>query len=1002
MYQGRNRISEFDWSFNYISLVLFFLFYFLYSMLDISIWRSILRKMSVNQGLSISWKILASTNLNQCGYDKVTQSSKIADLWGKGDLQKVASESRLLGTSLKAIGGFLAFLCSLLFWRNEPLSSEMYLLFLSTALTFLVLCPLLLERLINIGLAITKNAKINLNMKYTNGIAISFLYCISWWIIGLAYYFLLGSFHRTDLISYPIITGTAAVAWIGGCFSLLPVTGLGVKEGIFSLFLSFYLPVTIAIVISLVIRIWTTAIESVHKAITLLIVQHGGRRIAAYVLSAFGLLLTIVYPLQQRFGESGIGASDPRAEPVLSTWTKSDFEGKKMDYAYWLKAGYGEYNVDDDDTPETNPLVNDALLWLAFRDPQAHKRYHDLLMRFYYDEFPFLIKKGERRLAAIIESYIYMRDENAFTIREQKKLENWFKRLTYLNRKKSYRCLPDNIYRLIRHPSHIVRNLDHVLRDFSSTYINLGYIISYPMGAKQAGSAGLNAVTGYMLDSSLTGVDHSQDVKNMWDFAKTARTFDDTYAPPENSAHYAAYIIASMLRIAIYTDHGYIIQNNRENFRRCMDWIMKIMPHNGFVPSFGTTWFKDHVFPYVEILHAGAHYLNDSRYKWLATQMFKYGLEHNPADRVEVNPIWIWKYVDDSLPMVEPSVKDYGCEAVYRYVGYGYYNAWDGSKLDLKLDKIILRDSWGSEGFYLQIEAAPKCYKNEPYANSITNFVYGGEAFSSDHRLEEPSNQGWEQRNVVGPPPERRIDAVLNYLHNFDSYVAVSTSAGKWIRQVGMVKLAYTVVFDFVPYQGTAYWHLQGTPMWHSDYVELVKGSNQLNVYYPHYGWYSVSYFDKYTWNSQDYRDGYWYVGDPSRELELHDAKTWAVLLFPYRGELPIVTAVTPKIGDSEIYPYAIGLKLVQSSYTDWHGASHTDGEIKYDLIQTDAEIFWARETNVDWTISFVDGRSFRIPVRLPPKSILFEGVPNKNWDYTEGLLTFSPPRPKGTIKILK
>ena len=68
-------------------------------------------------------------------------------------------------------------------------------------------------------------------------------------------------------------------------------------------------------------------------------------------------------------------------------------------------------------------------------------------------------------------------------------------------------------------------------------------------------------------------------------------------------------------------------------------------------------------------------------------------------------------------------------------------------------------------------------------------------------------------------------------------------------------------------------------------------------------------------------------------------------MLYPYRGETPTVTSIQPTKSGFSIYPDAVGVKLAHSTYTDWNGASEISGKIKYDIIVTDSEIFWARET---------------------------------------------------------
>jgi len=833
------------------------------------------------------------------------------------------------------------------------------------------------------------------------------------------------------------------------------------------------------------------------------------------------ILVTIVY-LGATIAFS-ISVDLTQVKAGISRWSKTDFEGKKMDYALWVKNG-GEFSVwgwgveEGTFVDQTCILLNKAFLYFSFNDQAAKEYYHDTLMNMYNQDYDFHISSGggDRSLCDILESYILMREEGVFSLPEQEKLETRFRDLAYQDRK-------------------------------------------VPVGYHQAIVAGLNALTGYILNTTKTKVNYSEDVENMWNYAKKAKSFDDTWSLPENSLHYAGLIIKTMFRVAVYTDNGRIINEHQANLKKTMEWILDVFPHNGFAPAFGRTFYHDHVEFFMDALHAGAYYLRDydietaQNCKWLATKMFEYGINHPTLQTpdtprrdylIRSNPMWIWKYVDDSLPIGKPDVAKHGSKAVYRWMfpREVTHGAWDGYLLEKRFDKLILRDSWDEDAFYLQIEAAPSVSKNEPFANSITNFVYGSEPFSTGHTLDS-FNPVWTHRNVISPTGQK-VDASFEYLHDYPDYVASKTSVEGWHRHVGMIKKGYAVVYDFSSGDSTLYWHLQGTPTWHTDYVELRKGDYQLNLYYPSNGWFSSTHEDKYTWN-EDSHQQYWYVGDPSRELKLKSAKTFATVLYPYRGENPTVTAITPtqrgmiwieaedaqvissgmKIGSDinasgegyiyapkgsdphdkgyleyeidipepgtyrlwarcywpdtaansflesfdggtetilgndlsfdswhwvpgqsypfsegkrllrirdredgsrldkllltpssayipkgvgevkeiSIYPEAVGVKLVHSSYTDWNGVSHATGKVKYDIVTTDVEMFWARKTSRRWTLAFVKGGRFEIMMGERPIGVRVNDdllMEEKEWIYSSGILRIDSSYPEGTVEI--
>ena len=77
-----------------------------------------------------------------------------------------------------------------------------------------------------------------------------------WIIFGIAAYFLINSFYHIDLSQTVILCGIFAISVITGIVSFFVPVGLGVREGVLSYLLSSFIPVSAAILISLVMRVW--------------------------------------------------------------------------------------------------------------------------------------------------------------------------------------------------------------------------------------------------------------------------------------------------------------------------------------------------------------------------------------------------------------------------------------------------------------------------------------------------------------------------------------------------------------------------------------------------------------------------------------------------------------------------------------------------------------------------------------------------------------------------
>lgn len=84
-----------------------------------------------------------------------------------------------------------------------------------------------------------------------------FLWCCQ----GLAFSIFVQSFVPMEWIDAGVLTACFAFAWIVGFLSFLTPGGLGVREGLLSLLLSSYIPVSQATLVALLCRVWTLSAE---------------------------------------------------------------------------------------------------------------------------------------------------------------------------------------------------------------------------------------------------------------------------------------------------------------------------------------------------------------------------------------------------------------------------------------------------------------------------------------------------------------------------------------------------------------------------------------------------------------------------------------------------------------------------------------------------------------------------------------------------------------------
>ena len=141
---------------------------------------------------------------------------------------------------------------------------------LITAIGLTVVYPKNINILVNIVLRILKRKPLKLTISYINILKVIILYIIFWLLLGVAFFLITQSIYKIDIILLPRIIGIHSLAWLLGFLSFLTPAAIGVREGLLSLFLKPYLPISLAIGISILARIIVTISELTILAASLI------------------------------------------------------------------------------------------------------------------------------------------------------------------------------------------------------------------------------------------------------------------------------------------------------------------------------------------------------------------------------------------------------------------------------------------------------------------------------------------------------------------------------------------------------------------------------------------------------------------------------------------------------------------------------------------------------------------------------------------------------------
>jgi len=170
-----------------------------------------------------------------------------------------------LETILSLLAGVILFLfvgVSILKKSNIP-----YIYYvLSIPICLIITYPKILIKVTNVFLKLFKRPVIDIMPTYLQILELLLLYGFGWILQGIGIVLLIKSFYPLSMSHFLLISGVHAFSFVVGFVSLITPAGLGIKEGVLSYFLvtSLAIPSAIAILISLIIRIWGTIGEILY------------------------------------------------------------------------------------------------------------------------------------------------------------------------------------------------------------------------------------------------------------------------------------------------------------------------------------------------------------------------------------------------------------------------------------------------------------------------------------------------------------------------------------------------------------------------------------------------------------------------------------------------------------------------------------------------------------------------------------------------------------------
>jgi uncharacterized membrane protein YbhN (UPF0104 family) len=244
-----------------LSTVVFVFSYFI----QIAAWYLITLKLKIVLSPSETLKIWLYSQLGKYLPGKIWLFlSRFHFYESKGQSRKVVSVAIYLEVvTMIVAAGFIFLAALILFEEMESVYSgkAFWWLLLPLVSAFTCLHPRLLQKILNWVLIQFKREPVSLSISYSDILGILLVCMVSWAVGGVGFYLFVDSVFPVAPQYTLFLAGALAISSILGLIAIFAPSGLGVREGALVYLLSFIMVTPVAVIVSVLTRIWMTLIE---------------------------------------------------------------------------------------------------------------------------------------------------------------------------------------------------------------------------------------------------------------------------------------------------------------------------------------------------------------------------------------------------------------------------------------------------------------------------------------------------------------------------------------------------------------------------------------------------------------------------------------------------------------------------------------------------------------------------------------------------------------------
>ena len=258
-----DAVRSFDWHIDPLLMVLSCIgFITAYATLAV-IWRTVLDSFGYRIRFRTAWAIYFVGNLGRYIPGKVWTVAGVAYMGNKVGIPPVITGTAAVCAQAYAIlSSFVFFILFFIFMNTTFFkASFLWAVPLPVIPILIFMAPRNLERLLNSILIRLGKEEVTILLSVGTAVKITLLYLCSWFVFGYAFWLFVSSIAGSDTFSLLYLTGVYAVSYVTGYLALFAPGGIGVREGIMSIFLTGAISPGVAAVVAILSRLMVTAVE---------------------------------------------------------------------------------------------------------------------------------------------------------------------------------------------------------------------------------------------------------------------------------------------------------------------------------------------------------------------------------------------------------------------------------------------------------------------------------------------------------------------------------------------------------------------------------------------------------------------------------------------------------------------------------------------------------------------------------------------------------------------